>query len=110
MSSPQFGYNYVEGNLCVLSAKMNLTGSGVYREVLAGNFWAAAEYTRIIFTPEGDIYLLVVENNRAIWKLLEGVSVPEGYFQLAVSVSQDQDLIVYFDNTVVFSGKGLAKV
>ncbi|WP_422858035.1 choice-of-anchor D domain-containing protein [Flagellimonas sp. S174] len=90
----------------VMSAQVNLEGSGVSWEIIPQNTVQGSVVTRLRFNGDGTIDIL----DGGIGGFVPlNASVPEGYFEVRIVVDRDTSgLRVFFDGELVYSGEGFA--
>lgn len=87
----------------VVSADINIQGSGVTWEVIPQSPSAGSVNTRLRFNPDGTIDAL---SNAGFVRL--NATTPVGYFNLRIIIDKDDlALKIYFDDDLVFSGEGI---
>ncbi|MCM5662799.1 Ig-like domain-containing protein [Galbibacter mesophilus] len=90
----------------VLSAQINIQGSGTTWEVIPQSPTAGSVVTRLRFNADGTIDVLTDPNFVQI-----EASIPSGYFELRIIVDKDDATFsIYFDDELVFSGQGFAPI
>ncbi|MEM9077708.1 MAG: choice-of-anchor D domain-containing protein [Bacteroidota bacterium] len=90
----------------VMSAQVNLEGSGVSWEIIPQNTVQGSVVTRLRFNGDGTIDIL----DGGIGGFVPvNVAVPEGYFEVRIVVDRDTSALrVFFDGELVYSGEGFA--
>lgn len=90
----------------VMSAQVNLEGSGVSWEIIPQNTVQGSVVTRLRFNGDGTIDIL----DGGIGGFVPvNVAVPVGYFEVRIVVDRDTSgLRVFFDGELVYSGEGFA--
>ncbi len=90
----------------VMSAQVNIEGSGVSWEIIPQNTVQGSVVTRLRFNGDGTIDIL----DGGIGGFVPvNVPVPEGYFEVRLVVDRDTSgLRVFFDGALVYSGEGFA--
>lgn len=88
----------------VLSADVNIQGSGVTWEIIPQAPSEESVMTRLRFNPDRTIDVLSGSDFTPV-----NATIPEGYFHLEIVVDKDDSTFaIYFDNVLVFSGQGFA--
>ena len=88
----------------VASAKIKIEGDGVAWEVIPQSPTAGSVVTRLRFNGDGTIEVLEASTGGFVTVSAE---IPDGYFDLRIVVDKDDNQIsVYFDNELVYSGTG----
>ncbi len=88
----------------VMSADVNIQGSGVTWEIIPQAPSEESVMTRLRFNPDRTIDVLSGSDFTPV-----NATIPEGYFHLKIVVDKDDSAFaVYFDNVLVFSGQGFA--
>src|SRR5690606_21524929 len=84
----------------VLSADVNIQGSGVTWEIIPQAPSEESVMTRLRFNPDRTIDVLSGSDFIPV-----NATIPEGYFHLEIVVDKDDSTFaIYFDNVLVFSG------
>ncbi|QLE02184.1 choice-of-anchor D domain-containing protein [Galbibacter sp. BG1] len=90
----------------VLSAQVNIQGTGTSWEVIPQSPTAGSVVTRLRFNADGTIDVLSDPDFVRI-----EATTPTGYFELRIIVDKDDATFsIYFDDELVFSGQGFAPI
>ncbi|UOB17099.1 Ig-like domain-containing protein [Abyssalbus ytuae] len=88
----------------VMSASVNIQGTGVTWEVIPQSPSAGSVNTRLRFNGDGTIDVLSGSSFNRI-----EATTPEGYFDLRIVVDKDDSAFtIYFDGELIYSGQGFA--
>ncbi|MEK6155319.1 choice-of-anchor D domain-containing protein [Flavobacteriaceae bacterium 3-367] len=97
----------VAGNepFMVLSARVNVQGSGVSWEIIPQSPTAGLVVTRLRFNGDGSIDVLDGASSSFVPL---AVTTPTGYFDLRIIIDKDDlGLTIFFDDSLVYSGTGI---
>ena len=90
----------------VMSADVNLTGSGVTWEVITQSNSEEQVNTRLRFNPDGTIDALINPGGF----VPVNATIPPGYFNVKIIVDKDDaSFRIFFDDELIFSGQGFAR-
>lgn len=92
--------------MSVMSAQVNIEGSGVSWEIIPQNTVEGFVVTRLRFNGDGTIDILDGGSGGFV---PINVPIPEGYFEVRIVIDRDTlGLTVFFDGDLVYSGLGFA--